>query len=143
MPARGGPGSDALSTLDNVLAPASSTPPAAAAAESSGERPVLSIKPLDPELSARLGGPPAQPTREQVRDVMSAMHSQLAQCVQDKHGTTYANVTIQGTGRVSYSLIEGAFAGTEAGSCMARALRSAKFPEFVGPPFKVRYPLVF
>jgi hypothetical protein len=104
---------------------------------------VLSIKPLDPATSESLGGPPAQPTREQVRDVMTAMHSQLAQCAQDKHGTTYANVTVQGNGRVSYSLIEGAFAGTEAGSCMARALRSARFPEFVGPPFKVRYPLVF
>lgn len=100
---------------------------------------MLSIKPLDPSHS----GLPAQPTREQVRDVMSAMHSELARCARDQHGTTYANVTIQGSGRVSYSLIEGAFAGTEAGSCMARALRSAKFPEFVGPPFKVRYPLVF
>jgi hypothetical protein len=71
------------------------------------------------------------------------MHSQLAKCVQDKHGTTFANVTIQGSGLVSYSLIEGAFAGTEAGSCMARALRTATFPEFAGPPFKVRYPLRF
>jgi hypothetical protein len=78
-----------------------------------------------------------------VRDTLLAMHAELAQCAGGKHGTTFANVTIQGSGRVSYSLIEGAFAGTEAGSCMARALRAATFPVFVGPPFKVRYPLVF
>jgi hypothetical protein len=100
------------------------------------------IKPLDPAAPSD-HGPPAQPSREQVRDVMLAMHSQLARCVRDKHGTTFANVTIQGSGRVSYSLIEGAFAGTEAGSCMARALRGATFPPFAGPPFKVRYPLQF
>jgi hypothetical protein len=147
QPSSSAPSSEALSTLDEVLAPSSSVPQSAAApapaSAPAGERPVLTIKPIDPATSASQGGPPAQPSREQIRDVMLAMHNQLAQCVQDKHGTTYANVTIQGSGLVSYSLIDGAFAGTEAGSCMARALRSATFPEFAGPPFKVRYPLRF
>jgi hypothetical protein len=52
-------------------------------------------------------------------------------------------VTIEGSGRVSYSLIEGAFAGTSTGSCMARVLRGVKVPSFSGSAFKVRYPLLF
>jgi hypothetical protein len=71
------------------------------------------------------------------------MQPRLNACAANKHGTSYANITIQGNGRVSYSLIDGAFAGTEAGSCLARVLRATTFPSFPGPPFKVRYPLVF
>jgi hypothetical protein len=101
------------------------------------------VRPLTAAASDGAPALPEQPSREQVRDTMLAMHSTMAACAAGKHGTTFANVTVQGDGRVSYSLIEGAFAGTEAGSCMARALRSATFPPFAGPPFKVRYPLVF
>ena len=101
------------------------------------------VKPLTGASSDSIPGLPDQPSRDQVRDTMLAMHGAMAACAAGKHGTTFANVTVQGDGRVSYSLIEGAFAGTEAGSCMARTLRSATFPRFAGPPFKVRYPLVF
>jgi hypothetical protein len=99
---------------------------------------VLLVKPL-----AAAPTEAVQPSRDQVRDTMLALHASLSACAGDKHGTTFANVTVQGSGRVSYSLIDGAFAGTEAGSCMARTLRAATFPSFAGPPFKVRYPLVF
>ena len=124
--------------------PPSATPPTAAAQVAkapAGPPPVLTVRPLDvvgPESTAA-----NQPSREQVRDTMLAMQAQLTACAGNRHGTSYANVTIQGSGRVSYSLIDGAFAGTDAGSCMARVLRAASFPSFAGPPFKVRYPLVF
>jgi hypothetical protein len=101
------------------------------------------VKPLAAAPNDAASGLTDQPSREQVRDTMLALHTKMAACAAGKHGTTFANVTVQGDGRVSYSLIEGAFAGTEAGSCMARTLRSATFPHFAGPPFKVRYPLVF
>jgi hypothetical protein len=149
------PGSDAvLAMVDEVTrspeathAPAPAAPPPAAAVQApAGPPPVLTIRPLEPASSTEAAGQPgtlAQPTREQVRDAMLAMHPQLVACAGNKHGTSHANVTIQGNGRVSYSLIDGAFAGTQAGSCMARTLRATTFPSFAGPPFKVRYPLAF
>ena len=86
---------------------------------------------------------PEQPSRDDVQQRLLGMRDKLASCAGDQHGTSYANVTINGNGRVSHSTIEGAFAGTPAGSCMARTLRSASFPRFTGPQFTVRYPYVF
>jgi hypothetical protein len=123
-----------------------SEPPArveAPAAEAADSPPVLTIKPLPADSAPSALGVSQQLTREQVRDAMLAAREQLAQCVGDKHGTSYASVTIEGSGRVSYSLIEGAFAGTSTGSCMARVLRGVMFPSSSGSAFKVRYPLVF
>jgi hypothetical protein len=131
-----------MAALEEALGPAPGAQRQAAVsapAAPAGAPPVLLVKPLE----AAPTSPSEQPSRDQVRDTMLAMHTALSACAGDKHGTTFANVTVQGSGRVSYSLIEGAFAGTEAGSCMARTLRAATFPHFAGPPFKVRYPLVF
>jgi hypothetical protein len=86
---------------------------------------------------------PEQPTRESVQKGIESVRSQLAACAGATHGTMYANVAIAGSGRVSYTTVEGAFAGTPAGSCMARTLRSATFPQFGASSFKVRYPFSF
>lgn len=86
---------------------------------------------------------PEQPTRGDVQKGLEGVRSVLASCAAGQHGTTYANVTIMGSGHVTYSTVEGAFSGTPAGSCMARALRSSDFPKFSGAPLKVRYPFVF
>jgi hypothetical protein len=85
----------------------------------------------------------AQPTRQQVMSGLEALRPALNACVAGAHGTSFANVTIAGSGRVTYSTIEGAFAGTNQGSCMARALRSASFPRFASDSFNVRYPFAF
>jgi hypothetical protein len=86
---------------------------------------------------------PEQPTRESVQKGIESVRSQLAACAGGTHGMMYANVAIAGSGRVSYTTVEGAFAGTPAGSCMARTLRSATFPQFTASSFKVRYPFSF
>mgnify|MGYP003429070154 CR=1 FL=1 len=86
---------------------------------------------------------PDQPSREEVQQRLLAMRDKLVPCAGDQHGTSYANVTIHGNGRVAHSTIEGAFARSPAGSCMARALRTATFPRFSGPQLTVRYPYVF
>lgn len=86
---------------------------------------------------------PAQLSRDDVQQQLLNMRDKLAACAGTQHGTSYANVTINGNGRVSYSTIDGAFAGTPAGSCMARTLRSASFARFSGPQMTVRYPYVF
>lgn len=83
---------------------------------------------------------PERLTRAQVRDGLQVLRPSLTACAAGAHGTAIADITIGGEGRVSYSLIDGDFAGTDSGSCMARALRGAQFPAFSGPSFKVRYP---
>jgi hypothetical protein len=85
---------------------------------------------------------PEQPTRDEIKRALEAIRPALKTCIGAAHGTTIANVTIAGSGRVSYGSIEGAFAGTPQGSCMARALRSATVPRFAAASMTVRFPYV-
>jgi hypothetical protein len=103
--------------------------------------PVLTIRALP---SAEATDPSrAQPSREAVQQALLAMRSQLEACAAGRHGTVDARVRIAGTGRVTYTLIQGDFAGTQEGSCMALALRKATFPPFSGPIFQVQFPFTF
>ena len=86
---------------------------------------------------------PELPTREAVKASLEQMRPVLASCADPARGTTYVNLTLNGAGRATYAEVEGTFAGTPAGSCMARALRSGSYPKFSAPAFKVRYPYVF
>jgi hypothetical protein len=79
-------------------------------------------------------------SRTQVQNGLESVRGQLQSCAAGAHGRTTANVTVSGAGRVTYVTIEGAFAGTPQGSCMARALRGAQFPQFATPQLRVRYP---
>jgi hypothetical protein len=100
----------------------------------------ISVKPIADVASGDL---PEQPSREAVQSGIEAVRSELAACAADAHGSMFADLTIAGSGRVSYSMVEGAYAGTPQGSCMARALRTAHFPQFSMPSLKVRYPFMF
>jgi hypothetical protein len=83
---------------------------------------------------------PTQPSREQIRVGLDSARAALQTCAGVLHGTSTAHVTIASSGRVASATIEGAFAGTPAGSCMARALRDAVFPRFSDPNLQVTYP---
>jgi hypothetical protein len=109
---------------------------------STSAEPVADIAP-----SARAGAEadqnlPELPARDDIKRAFEALRPALEACSADAHGTTFANVTINGNGQVSYSTVEGAFAGSPQGSCMARALRSASFPRFASASLKVRFPFV-
>jgi hypothetical protein len=49
-------------------------------------------------------------------------------------------VTFANTGRVTTATVAPPYAGTPAGSCMARAVRGARLPPFQQNIFEVRYP---
>jgi hypothetical protein len=83
------------------------------------------------------------PSRAEVQLGLESVRSALQDCAAGGHGRMTANVTISGAGRVTYSTIEGAFAGTPQGSCMALALRAAQFPPFTSAQLRVRYPFAF
>lgn len=85
-------------------------------------------------------GLPPLPSREQIQTGIEGMRAALLGCAGNAHGTSTARLTILGTGRVASATIEGAFAGTAQGSCMARALRTASFPRFASDNLQVTYP---
>ena len=89
------------------------------------------------------GALPEQPSRTDVQTGIEKIRPALTACAAGARGTVFANLTIVGSGRVTYSVVEGEFTSGSVGTCMAKALRSASFPQFSGPSFKVRYPFVF
>lgn len=126
------------------------------AAEPSPSQPVPSLlqpapRPTQPVRSDTQPNPytastnevlPEQPSRDEIKRALEAIRPALLTCIGAAHGTTFANVTIASTGRVRHASIEGAFAGTTGGSCMARVLRSATVPRFSADSMTVRFPYV-
>jgi hypothetical protein len=83
---------------------------------------------------------PDHPSREQVTSSLNSVSSELKRCVGDRHGVADVTVTVRSAGFVSYAVVSGAYAGTPEGSCIARAVRAAKFPAFSEPTLRVTYP---
>ena len=83
---------------------------------------------------------PAQPSRDEIKQGLESARPALQACAGTAHGLSTAHVTVTGSGRVASANIEGAFAGTPEGSCMARALRAAAFPRFSTASLQVTYP---
>jgi len=97
---------------------------------------------LSPEdVAAALAALPQTPSREQVVAGFEAVQDALAQCAAGKHGVAEIDATIANSGRISHALIGGNFQGSPEGSCMARVVRGARFPQFRQPMLKVSYPV--
>ncbi len=86
---------------------------------------------------------PPEPDRDSVRDAMEAVRGAITQCAGGAHGTATMRITVHHSGRVQGALVEGTFAGTPEGSCMALAARRARFPAFSNDRFAVTYPFTF
>jgi hypothetical protein len=123
--------SAAAATKPEQASGASDAKPAAAAAQP-GAQP--------DKAQASEGGLPAQPTREQVVAAMNSVLPGLQECVGEKHGVADVTVTVRSAGFVSYAIVGGTFVGTPEGSCIAKVVRDAKFPEFTDPFIRVTYP---
>jgi hypothetical protein len=93
------------------------------------------------EHTEALGALPETPSRADVVAGFEAVHDAIATCAAGKHGVVQIDATIANSGRVSRSLIVGVFSGTTEGSCMARAARAARFPQFSQPSLNVNYPI--
>jgi hypothetical protein len=113
----------------------------ATADKPAGEEPAAAEAAANTEsAAAEAPALPDAPTREQIMEGFEAVRGDVQTCAAGGHGLATTNVTIAGAGRVTAVVIEGVFAGTPQGSCMARAVRRAKFPPFAQPTFKVSYP---
>jgi hypothetical protein len=80
------------------------------------------------------------PSRDEVQRAMTAIAPAIAECAEGEHGLVSSTVTFGDSGRVRSALVNGELAGTPAGSCMARALRTIELPPFSQVSFTVQYP---
>lgn len=81
------------------------------------------------------------PSRADVVSAMGSVRVAVAACAQGRSGLAQVRVTFSGpSGRVMMAVVEGQFAGTPQGSCIARAVRAASVPRFAQPTFGVSFP---
>jgi len=86
---------------------------------------------------------PAQPARADVHAALRAVQGAVRACAEGRAGTATIRFVFATTGLVTTtSVVSPPFAGTPAGSCMARAARSARVPPFSGQSLVVTYPFV-
>ena len=78
-------------------------------------------------------------SREVVKAGFEALRPALTACANGKAGVADVAATIATNGRVTHAVVNGDFVGT-AGSCMARAIRSARFEPFANGPLMVEFP---
>jgi hypothetical protein len=81
------------------------------------------------------------PSRGDIMTAMASVRPAVNACAQGAGGVAQVRITFSGSsGRVTSALIEGQFAGTPQGSCIARAVRGGSVPRFAQPTFSVLFP---
>jgi hypothetical protein len=120
-----------------ALAAQEPSAPVAVAVEEPAPEPVA--KPAEPEAPPA-PALPGQPSRDQVTAALNAVVPELQKCVGDRHDTADVTITVRPAGFVSYAVVAGPFAGSAEGSCIARAVKAAKFPAFSDPTLRITYP---
>jgi hypothetical protein len=83
---------------------------------------------------------PDTPDRDTIQAVLAGRTDAVRECAAGQHGLADVDVVIASTGRITTATVNGPFAGTPVGSCIARAVRGARFPAFAQPRFEVTYP---
>lgn len=99
----------------------------------------------DPPLATPPRSLHATPTHDEVVEAMSAVREAIVDCVSGENNPAHATdvgvtVTFASSGRATIAIVAAPFAGTPAGSCVARAARAAELPPFAQPTFRVVYP---
>lgn len=87
---------------------------------------------------------PEAPSRDEVLAAMRGVESAVRACVAGEQPTGTAEVALSvagDTGRVTSANVTG-ITGS-AGTCIARAVRNARFPHFTKPVFSIKYPYHF
>jgi hypothetical protein len=82
---------------------------------------------------------PDEPSRQDVIEGLNQLRAELSECSKGRSGTAEIDLTIAGSGAVTYALIEGDYAGTPQGSCIARTIRRAHFEPFKKPRVRILY----
>jgi hypothetical protein len=83
---------------------------------------------------------PELPSRDDVLAALAPIRAGVDECAHGQHGMAQVDITVASTGFVTHAVVDGDFAGTPEGSCIARAARRAQFVAFKKPTFRVIYP---
>ncbi|MFO0683316.1 MAG: hypothetical protein U0234_14760 [Sandaracinus sp.] len=83
---------------------------------------------------------PTTPDRSTIQTILEGRADAVRACAAGAHGLADVDVVIAGSGRITTATVNGTFAGTPVGSCIARAVRGATFPPFSQARFEVTYP---
>ena len=85
-----------------------------------------------------------KPTKAEVKKAMGPVQVRAQKsCAKYSTGTVQVQVVVKGSnGRVKSASPKGAFAGNQAGKCVAMMARSAKFPKFSDSTFSFTYPII-
>lgn len=139
-------------TTTSTTAPAPPPPPATMASTrstsgdthasvGSGSGSTPSPAPVEQEEAEADRGPlPETPDRSTIQAVLAARTDAVTACAAGAHGLADVDIVIASSGRITTATVNGSFAGTPVGSCIARAVRAATFPPFSQPRFEVTYP---
>lgn len=87
-------------------------------------------------------GTTVKPSRADIKAAMKQVASRAKACSRFAKGTVQLKMTIAGRGHVKASRVVGSFANTQAGDCVKKAARAAKFPKFSDPSFTFVYPVI-
>jgi hypothetical protein len=90
------------------------------------------------EPSAAKSNLPRTPSRDDVLKALRGVQPAVSACAQGQRGVAMADITVGNSGRVK-SVRVTQVTGPVA-SCIARAVRRAKFPRFSDPKFSVKFP---
>jgi hypothetical protein len=100
------------------------------------DRPGASGKKLSSD-KPRPDGPP--PSRDDVERALAAVAGKARACAGGTPGTVSLRLTVAPSGRIAQVTVTGPFAGTPAGACVERAVRTATFPPWDGAPQSFDY----
>ena len=89
---------------------------------------------------SELGPLPEVPVRADVVAALEPLREEVQTCAGGRHGVAQVDVSVNGSGAVAHAVVGGDFAGSAEGSCIARALRKARFHPFQQARFRVLYP---
>ncbi|HEX7477577.1 MAG TPA: zinc-ribbon domain-containing protein [Polyangiales bacterium] len=82
---------------------------------------------------------PESPSRDETLSAMRGVESAVQACANGQEGTANVQIQVAGsTGRVTSANVDGITGPV--GSCIARAVRAAKFPRFSKASFAVKFP---
>jgi hypothetical protein len=82
------------------------------------------------------------PSRDDVLNGLDRVRSTVRACAEGHNGVAEVDLTIAANGVVTNALVGGDFGGTPQGSCIARAVRKARFPTFKQDRYRVLFPYV-
>jgi hypothetical protein len=117
------------------------TPPLAAVESPATAKPIGNVaRKGTPAAPAPTEGIGDTPTRSQVLTGLNGVRSSVQACADGRSGVAEVDLTIAANGVVTNALVGGDFGGTPQGSCIARAVRKARFPEFKQDRFRLLYP---